>query len=120
MTDLKACPFCEGEAYVNEPDEHYDIYTECKDCSCKVRTCGQRGYDKQYAIDNWNTRPIEDAAKPDSEFTVRVAHILLKDGMTDSQKLDCIKLRYREMAFPENPLTEIEQQLVDYVYRNNK
>ena len=56
MSELKQCPFCGSEAQVNTWTMHGITESRCfcsnSDCPNSVRTVG---------LDQWNTRPIEDA-----------------------------------------------------------
>ena len=56
MSELKKCPFCGGEAQVNTWTMHGITESRCfcsnSDCPNSVRTV---------ALEQWNTRPIEDA-----------------------------------------------------------
>ncbi len=48
-------------------------------------------------------------------FSVRIAHIITCDSLNDIEKLNCVKLRYRELAFPERKFSEQEQKLIDRI-----
>ena len=56
MSELKPCPFCGNEAQVNTWTMHGITESRCfcsnSDCPNSVRTV---------ALEQWNTRPIEDA-----------------------------------------------------------
>ena len=63
MTELKKCPFCGGEAIINEIEPHTHIFStfmpdyegatfiECSEC-----TCGVSGETREGAIEAWNRR----------------------------------------------------------------
>ena len=57
MSELKPCPFCGGVAQVNTWTMHG--ITESR-CFCDNEKCPVY-LSKTIAIDDWNTRPIEDA-----------------------------------------------------------
>jgi len=50
----------------------------------------------------------------DEEFTIHVAHIIVDPFKvyTDLEKLECIKLRYCQKAFPEHELSEHQKNLL--------
>ena len=56
MSELKPCPFCGGEpTSSNEFDDEVLFYGCTKDIDCPM-------YDAPFVnLENWNTRPIEDA-----------------------------------------------------------
>ena len=56
MSELKPCPFCGNEPTVtNEFDDEVLFYGCTKDIDCPL-------YDAPFVnLENWNTRPIEDA-----------------------------------------------------------
>ena len=64
MSELKPCPFCGGVAQVNTWTMHGITESRCfcpnSDCPNSVRTV---------ALEQWNTRPIEDA------LTARIAEL---------------------------------------------
>jgi hypothetical protein len=111
--ELKDCPFCETEVHYMKGKGICEEWIQCLNCKAMIAYNITK---EKSPITVWNTRPIEDSYKPMEEFIMRVAHIITKDGMTDSQKLNCIKIRYRMMAFPEHPINAIEKQLIEDVY----
>ena len=72
MSELKKCPFCGGEAQVNTWTMHGITESRCfcsnSDCPNSVRTV---------ALEQWNTRPIED------ELTARIAELEAELKITD-------------------------------------
>ncbi|HMH11133.1 MAG TPA: Lar family restriction alleviation protein [Candidatus Nitrosopolaris rasttigaisensis] len=115
--ELKACPFCEGGAELNDDEEYYTF--GCENSKC-IAYCLKFTYwfdDLDEVQKKWNIRPIEDASIPESIFVNRISHILLDEGLTNDMKIHLIKLRYRIMAFPEVEVTETEQSALDFVYR---
>ena len=64
MSELKRCPFCGGEpTSSNEFDDEVLFYGCTKDIDCPM-------YDAPFVnLENWNTRPIEDA------LTARIAEL---------------------------------------------
>jgi hypothetical protein len=56
------------------------------------------------------------------QFIIAVAHILTCESLSGQEKLDCIKIRYRQYAFPEkerislDKLSEYEYMEVCYAY----
>lgn len=70
MSDLKACPFCGGEASI-ENDGLYR-WVECLNSKCEasarvfmfINDVGNADY---IVAQNWNTRPLEDAANARAE-----------------------------------------------------
>jgi len=56
MSEMKPCPFCGGEpTSSNEFDDEVLFYGCTKDIDCPM-------YDAPFVnLENWNTRPIEDA-----------------------------------------------------------
>lgn len=64
--ELKACPFCGGEAYIEKKwngkspiikSDDYQYFAVCRSCACE----GPWRKTEGNAIREWNTRPIEDA-----------------------------------------------------------
>lgn len=52
---------------------------------------------------------------PANQFTVRVAHVLTCTTMIDQDKLNCIRVLYRQMAWPERELNDYEKQLLENI-----
>lgn len=74
MAKLKPCPFCGGEAKLQEVPQASEIYfVECDDC--KIRTLLK--YDREEAIADWNAR----TEAPIAENTVKGVFM---DLITDS------------------------------------
>lgn len=60
MSELKPCPFCGKQPtivpyFINGVANHLNHFASC---SCGIRTRSRKNYDG--AIQDWNTRPIED------------------------------------------------------------
>jgi hypothetical protein len=53
------------------------------------------------------------------DFTVRTAHILMCDSLSDIEKLNCIRLIYRELAFPEVSRTQQENDLLERIEKKD-
>lgn len=52
-TELKACPFCGGEAYLDKVTEDYPNYViRCANCRVSTQWC----VDKNKAAELWNRR----------------------------------------------------------------
>ena len=47
-----------------------------------------------------------------TDFTIRTAHILTCEHLNDTEKLNCIRLIYREFAFPECVRSQSEDELL--------
>jgi hypothetical protein len=63
VSELKACPFCPdgGKPEINDyfiagVANHLNYFTHCS--SCGIRTRSRKDY--KGAVDDWNTRPIEE------------------------------------------------------------
>ena len=54
MDKLKLCPFCGGTPFITRDDIWH--YATCPDCGAT----SQEDLGDSGAIENWNTRPIED------------------------------------------------------------
>jgi hypothetical protein len=56
----------------------------------------------------------------DSEFVVRVSHILLSNNLWEHEKMHLIRLSYLEMAFPEkNENKETYNKLIEKLYNKD-
>ena len=55
MDELRACPFC-GNSNICLRVEGDAYFCYCEDCGTEVT----ESYDRQSAINYWNTRPIEE------------------------------------------------------------
>ena len=53
---------------------------------------------------------------PEARFVNKVAHVLMAD-IFDGDKLNCIKILYTQMAWPDRPLSNEQQQLLNKVYK---
>jgi len=63
-----------------------------------------------------NLEDISDGINYNSsnDFTMRVAHVLTCD-LFDQDKLNCIRILYKQMAWPEHPLSNYETELLDKI-----
>ena len=52
----------------------------------------------------------------DSDFVNKVAHILMSEHLSEKERLNCIRLIYKVMAWPEIPLTDSQAKLLDKIY----
>jgi hypothetical protein len=48
-------------------------------------------------------------------FFIRTAHILTCDKLNDIEKLNCIRLIYKELVYPEITMNKEEQDLLDRI-----
>lgn len=46
------------------------------------------------------------------QFIISIAHILTCESLSELEKLDCIRIRYRQYAFPEKQLCLEEQYIL--------
>lgn len=51
----------------------------------------------------------------ESNFTIRVAHVLTCTNLCDMDKLQCIKILYFQLAWPERKLNDYQTQLLESV-----
>lgn len=51
---------------------------------------------------------------PANLFVMRIAHVLTSD-MFDNDKLQCIRILYTQMAWPERPLSESQKKLLEKI-----
>jgi hypothetical protein len=99
MTDeLKPCPICGGEAQLEDYRDGGGIgfAVHCQTFTCQ--TCGPADLGVSGAIEQWNTRPIEDellAALEQLTLILRVKMYGLQDWMPDPMPDD----EALEMAF---------------------
>lgn len=63
MSEIKECPFCGGDAYIEGSDE-YRFFVGCRDCFCNVGEAYDRSAMPEHmfvtadeAITAWNRRP---------------------------------------------------------------
>lgn len=49
--------------------------------------------------------------RPEVNFTMKVAHVLTSD-LFDDDKLNCIRVLYREFAWPEKELSQKDKDLL--------
>ena len=103
MSELKACPYC-GSLSVREgcdtPDAKWH-YVECDDCHATSKAdLGVSG-----AIENWNTRPLEDA--------LRAQHVAEM-----AAKVDALEWRDKEICTLRAELEEVKT-MMDYTFRQN-
>ena len=69
-TDLKTCPFCEGEArlrpWIGQDGIWQDLawVVRCENCGCQTWPCG----DPNVAVTRWNRRPQDEDELPKGCF----------------------------------------------------
>ena len=95
MSELKPCPFCGGVAQVNTWTMHGITESRCfcsnSDCPNSVRTV---------ALEQWNTRPIEDA------LNARIAEL---EG-----KFDQLTARWRQERQDDKSSNDTQTQTIVY------
>lgn len=72
--ELRSCPFCGGNKFM---EQYYndDVRIRCKKCGLTADY-----YTKlEYAINGWNTRPIEDALRAENERLRAILKLLPLD-----------------------------------------
>ena len=114
MSELKACPFCDGKGErleicgveKAETDES-QLYIRCKSCACE----GGWAKSKAGAIFNWNLRPIEDTL---NNRIAELEEIIASHGVNPEQRTDhkhvkpkdygnCWSCKYEEIRLEEQP-----------------
>jgi hypothetical protein len=123
MSELKNCPFC-GEFDIDNKEEYteggWQYSYQCIRCGASGSTSGNIQHRKEFQIEGWNTRPIEDAQAAEIEqLKARNAALVTELTATNIKADKCYaeleKHRADERIFDERmEVLDIPQEVVGY------
>lgn len=90
--ELRPCPFCGGEAE-STPGRHEQCYARCSMFGCEANN-------PWVAIEDWNSRPIEDALRAELEE----ARNTIENGLTAK----CLRDLQSELARKDKEIKTLE------------